>query len=123
MPHRGNGWSVGGGQAKGWAWYCVQYTPDARGGCAQLAFRCLPSLLCRLRPLPFHPHSPASTQVLSPSEAVKIVCDHLAEGYSAAAAASELCREAVRLASSVRHAGEGAQADNTTAAVLAFPEL
>lgn len=64
-----------------------------------------------------------SSQVLSPSEAVKIVCDHLAEGYSAAAAAAELCREAVRLASSVRHAGEAAQADNTTAAVLAFPEL
>ncbi|PRW20200.1 phosphatase 2C 12 [Chlorella sorokiniana] len=62
-------------------------------------------------------------EVLSPSEAVKIVCDHLAEGYSATAAAAELCREAVRLASSVRHAGEAAQADNTTAAVLVFPEL
>lgn len=72
-----------------------------------------------------HPHHitpPSIAQVLSPSEAVKIVCDHLAEGYSAASAAAELCREAVRLASSVHHEGE-ALADNTTAAVLAFPEL
>ena len=88
---------------------------------ASLPLPALPALSSA--PLSLQPHPPASTQVLSPSEAVKIVCDHLAEGYSAAAAASELCREAVRLASSVRHAGEGAQADNTTAAVLAFPEL
>ena len=50
------------------------------------------------------------------------MCDSLAEGQSAAGAAAELCREAVRLASSGAHGGDG-QADNTTAAVLAFPEL
>ena len=59
-------------------------------------------------------------QVLSPSEAVKLVCDVMAEGRSAESAAAELCREAVQLASSVRQAG---LADNTTATVFVFAEL
>lgn len=57
---------------------------------------------------------------MSPSEAVKLVGDLLAEGHSADEAAAELCRACVRLATSVRHGGG---ADNTTAAVLVFAEL
>ena len=65
-------------------------------------------------------HFLSPKQVLSPSEAVKLVCDVMAEGRSAEAAAAELCREAVRLASSLRQAG---LADNTTATVFVFDEL
>lgn len=60
-------------------------------------------------------------EILSPAEAVKLVCDCVADGGSAGEAAAELCREAVRLASSKRHS-EGA-ADNTTASVFVFCEL
>lgn len=60
-------------------------------------------------------------EVLSPAEAVKLVCDCVAGGGSAAGAAAELVSKAVRLASSKRYS-EGA-ADNTTASVLLFCEL
>lgn len=102
-----------------------------------------PSLACESRRgLLFIPHLPAAPavtfhelgpqhqalitatdgvwEVLSPAEAVKLVCDCVAQGGSAMAAAGELVSEAVRLASSMRH--EGA-ADNTTASVLLFCEL
>lgn len=59
-------------------------------------------------------------QVMSFSEAVRSVCDAIAEGRSVQDAAHALCAEAVRQAVQCRRPGE---ADNTTAAVFIFDEL
>lgn len=86
------------------------------GGAACLHHAVFPHAPAHLKKLP----CPTPPQVLSPSEATKLVCDLMAQGCTAEEAAAKLCRESVQLATCVRNAGS---ADNTTAAVLVFPEL
>lgn len=54
---------------------------------------------------------------MTTGEAVRTVCDAMAEGRSVEDAAHTLCAESVKLAHSGRREGD---ADNTTAAVFIF---